>query len=326
MLFPSLLGHWLTLIGPAFLVAHAATIVPTDTTSNASSLSLLTPNDTNTTITSTSRRILLPFFGRDDHTTIGNYQIVLCNTDQADSKAARLKTLLPLIQDILRIVIRDAETKGTSSRYGFGAFFKTDDSRAAVTDAYQKMVDGDTVDVSADRAIRIGSRTASPTFACMEQGDSFTAHLLAKCSNRAHGKRIARLMTWGASEIIMICPAFWDMPSGLTRSSCPRVVDNRMVPNDETLMRSMFGSIVRILAHIYVPESLDYGNSYVETVDNVQDVIELNETASLVNANNYGFYASGKLWGWSLFPFSFSTNHLHLPTVGSHALVSNPGL
>ena len=41
-----------------------------------------------------------------------------------------------------------------------------------------------------------------------------------------------------------------------------------------------------------MPESLDYGNSVVEEVIDVQDAIELNATASLVNANSYALYAA----------------------------------
>ena len=69
-----------------------------------------------------------------------------------------------------------------------------------------------------------------------------------------------------------------------------------MVPNNEALTRSMYGVIVRMLAHVYVPESVKYD----ETVDNVQDVIELNETASLANANNYALYAGCESQPWFL--------------------------
>ena len=87
------------------------------------------------------------------------------------------------------------------------------------------------------------------------------------------------------------------------------------MPNDEALVQSMYGSIVRMLAHVYVPESVQYD----ETVDNVQDVIELNETASLVNANNYALYASCESQAWSLLPTPllpfFSLRDLHHTSV-----------
>lgn len=90
----------------------------------------------------------------------------------------------------------------------------------------------------------------------------------------------------------MICPSFWTLPAGLTAASCPTVVANEARPNDEALIRSMYGTVVNMLAHVYVPESLDYGNSVVEEVIDVQDAIELNATASLVNANSYALYAA----------------------------------
>ena len=90
----------------------------------------------------------------------------------------------------------------------------------------------------------------------------------------------------------MICPSFWDMPAGLTAASCPAVVNNRATPNDESLIRSMYGVVLHTLVNVYVPASLDYGNSVVREVINVQEAIELNATQSLVNANNYALYAA----------------------------------
>lgn len=128
----------------------------------------------------------------------------------------------------------------------------------------------------------------------MEEGDGFTAHLYAECVARNTGARYAPLMTWGATELIMVCPSFWTLPAGLTRASCPAVVDNAAAPNDEALLRSMYGTVVNMLTHVYLPETLDYGNSVVEEVSNVQDAIELSATRSLRNANNYALYAACK--------------------------------
>lgn len=100
----------------------------------------------------------------------------------------------------------------------------------------------------------------------------------------------------------MICPSFWTLPAGLTRANCPKVVDNKAAPNDEALIRSMYGSIVHMLVNVYLPESLDYGNSVVEEVNNVQDAVALNATESMVNANNYALYAGGE---HGLLPFHY---------------------
>ena len=67
----------------------------------------------------------------------------------------------------------------------------------------------------------------------------------------------------------------------------------------------MYGTVVRVLTHVYVPASLDHGNSVVEGANFVQDAIELNETESLVNANSYALYASGES-GLLFFFFFFS--------------------
>lgn len=90
----------------------------------------------------------------------------------------------------------------------------------------------------------------------------------------------------------MICPSFWTLPPGLTRASCPNVVGGRATPNDDRLLQSMYATVVNMLAHVYLSESLDYGNSVVDEVYNVQDAIELSDTRSLLNVNNYAIYAS----------------------------------
>lgn len=67
----------------------------------------------------------------------------------------------------------------------------------------------------------------------------------------------------------------------------------------------MYGSVVHMLAHVYVPGSLDFGNSVVKEVDGVQAAIELNATEGLVNANNYAFYAAAIQAGctdWPIVP------------------------
>ncbi|KAL9135213.1 MAG: hypothetical protein Q9175_003597 [Cornicularia normoerica] len=255
-------------------------------------------NATNTTqpllaTNTTNSRLLLQYYGTDDATTSGKYQILLCGAGQPDSKAARLQALLPLIWQNLQIAIQDVK-KGTASQHGYTAFFKSNANQAAVMDLFQKVSAGDAIPISADRAMRLGSLTASPSFACMAEGDSFTAHLYAECLARSTGTRFSPLMTWGATEIIMICPSFWTLPAGLTRANCPKVVDNKAAPNDEALIRSMYGSIVHMLVNVYLPESLDYGNSVVEEVINVQDAVALNATESMVNANNYALYAGGE--------------------------------
>lgn len=77
------------------------------------------------------------------------------------------------------------------------------------------------------------------------------------------------------------------MPAAaLNGANCPALVNNRATPNDEALIRSMFGAVLHALVHLYVPASLDYGNSVVREVMNVQDAIELNTSQSLVTANN----------------------------------------
>ncbi len=111
----------------------------------------------------------------------------------------------------------------------------------------------------------------------------------------------------------MICPSFWTLPAGLTRASCPTVVrggdnDDRATPNDEALLRSMYGAVVKMLTNVYLPATLDYGNSVVEEVRDVQDAIELSAAESLVNAYSYAFYAGGES---CLFFLTFSLPSLY---------------
>lgn len=100
----------------------------------------------------------------------------------------------------------------------------------------------------------------------------------------------------------MICPSFWNIVPALGASSCPAIVNNRATPNDKSLVRSMFGVVLHTLVNVYVPATLDYGNSVVLPVINVQDAIDLNTTQSLVNANNYALYAASVRAGCTNWP------------------------
>ena len=282
---------WLILaISSHTLLTHATpTPIASDTSENDTQ-SLLALND-NTTTNTTSRRVLFPDYSFDDYTTSGNYHILLCSANKPNSKASQLQALLPIISQNLRRVVLDVKGGTAFSRYGYGAFFKKDGNRDAVVDVFQKIINGNSVPISAERAMRLGSSTMPPSFACIEEGDDFTAELYAKCEALNTASSYAPLMTWASTEVIVICPSFWTLRSDLAANSCPRVVKDRAVPNDDALIRSMYSAVVRMLVNVYLPESLAYGRSKVKAV---QDVIELNETASLLNANTYGLYAGGK--------------------------------
>ena len=202
-----------------------------------------------------------------------------------------LQQLLPLIWQQLQKILLDAQS-GTRSRHGFRAFFKTNKAIKPVRRIFEDIANNKAVTVSADRAARLGTATATPRFACLKQGDAATAHLLEECRRRP----TVPLWTWGATEIIMVCPGFFSLPAALTVESCPKVVGNKLTPDDDTLVASMFGTIIHELVHIYHPVTANFreGIGDVEEVYDVQKAVELSAQKSLKNANNFALYAAGE--------------------------------
>lgn len=96
----------------------------------------------------------------------------------------------------------------------------------------------------------------------------------------------------------------WNLPTGLTADSCPDIVGRRsrrrFSPNNDALMRSQFAAVLHELVHLYNPfEEEGFKETYL-----IQDLVDLNATDSLQNAQNYVAYAAAIQAGCDQFPLS----------------------
>ena len=226
-----------------------------------------------------------------DVTSSGNYQIINCNTGKPQAEAEFLQQLLPLVRkQILRLLL-DAN-RGTRSQHGFRAFFKSNKAIKIVRRVFEGIADGKPIPLTAERAQLIGSNTATPRLICVREagGDPSLSYLMEGC-RRQEG---AAIYVMDGREVIHICPLFWHLPAGHTKEKCPTVVDNKLTPDDPTLVATMYGALVHELVHLYNPATRSTAVEGAEEVYDVQKAVDLDAKASLKNANNYALYAAGK--------------------------------
>lgn len=217
--------------------------------------------------------VLLQPISAEDTVSSGNYIIHLCNSGQPDSEASKLQDILPQVWDGLQKVISDLE--GTTSQYGYSAFFKDDSNKAEVLQIYQRMAAGANVYVGLDHISR-----KRPTFACANNVPE-TELAYRNCKPKTP------LMSWVYTEFIFLCPLFWNMKPQTLPSDCPLVVRNTFTPNDDRLLQNQEALLVGSLVHLYH----DFDSHIVVTIT---DASELSASRSLLNAPNYALYYAGE--------------------------------
>lgn len=214
----------------------------------------------------------------EDTVSSGNYLIHLCNSGQPGSQASELQDLLPQVYNGLQKVIADLQL-GTASTHGYSAFFKDDSSTAEVLLAYKRMAAGASVALGQGRNIN-SVALRRPTFVCANAVPE--TDLLYQYCMRSNSP----LMSWKQSELMVLCPIFWNFKKQARLSDCPLVVANTMTPNDERLLKTQEALLVGVLVHLY-HEVNDV------MVVAITDASELSASASLTNPPNYALYYSG---------------------------------
>ena len=224
--------------------------------------------------------------GLDDTVSSGNYMIHLCNSEEPNSNASYLQELLPQIYSNVQAVIADARL-GTASQRGYGAFFKTDENVDEVIRVFQNIAAGTDVMIEAVPGRGLpGLLAARPTLVCIHDVPE-TASIYRDC---IHTYPDAPLVYWEDSDLIALCPKFWDEKQKPTsRIDCPQLRGSGLSPNNMDLSVNQEAMIVHELVHMYQNVT-----QYPEEKMNIQDAVNLNAAASLANANNYALYYAGQ--------------------------------
>ena len=218
----------------------------------------------------------------EDRAESGNYLIVYCNANTTGSHAAYLQTLIPFMQSSLQAVLADLG-RGTSSP-AYRAFFKTNNNLDVVRQVFTDVINGPNV-------LSVGAQNVThwwpPTLVCADAGEPVLHHLLASCNGPA--RSVMNVLQ--PAKILSICPNFWTLPRVARRAVCPLVLNGELLTEPWNLRTTQFAVLVHELAHVY------NGFDDRDEVYDLADVVGLDATRSLGNAQNFASYAAGES-GW----------------------------
>lgn len=215
----------------------------------------------------------------EDHVESGNYVILYCNANTAGSAAAYLQALIPFMQSSLQAVLTDLDRGIASPAYR--AFFKTNANVDAVRQVFTDIINGSDILVIDNQDV---AHWVFPSIICADGDEPFLDDLLDLCNGFL--RPVANVLQ--PSKILSLCPMFWTLPRVARKAACPRVVNGQLETEPWNLRTTQYAVLVHELVHIY--------NRFDETYEvyDLADVIGLNATRSLGNAQNFASYAAGK--------------------------------
>lgn len=214
-----------------------------------------------------------------DYAESGTYLIVYCNANTTGSHAAYLQNLIPYMQSSLQAVLRDLN-RGTASP-AYRAFFKTTKNLDAVRQVFTDIINGP--DVLTVGALNV-TRWSPPTLVCADADEPLLQHLRDNCNTPTRPP----MNTMQPAKIVSICPIFWTLPRVARKAACPWVVNGRLLTEPWNLRTTQYAVLVHELVHVY--------NRFDDRdeVYDLGDVVGLNATGSLGNAQNFASYAAGE--------------------------------
>lgn len=221
----------------------------------------------------------------EDHAESGNYLVLFCDANTTGSHAADLQNLIPYMQSNLQAVLRDLD-RGTASP-AYRAFFKTTSNLDAVRQVFTDIINGP--DVLSVGALN-DTRWSPPTLVCADAGEPFLQHLLDHCNTP--NRPVMDVLQ--PAKIVSVCPIFWTLPRVARKAACPWVANGELLTEPWNLRTTQYAVLVHELVHVY--NRFDAR----EEVYDLADVVGLNATRSLENAQNFASYAAGEWWDFKL--------------------------
>lgn len=217
----------------------------------------------------------------------GLYRIRYCGTGPG-SHAEQMLALLPKVWSNIQ-PLRGDIMLGTHSP-AFWAFFKSRANVQTVSRIFSIIAFGKPITIPARLGVP-SAQVVTPSFLCVENLPGDSKGLQQHCAKNPS----ARMAVLRDTELVLICPSFWELPDDPSTDFCPRVRRNRFTPNDDSLITSKFGAIIHQITHIYIKHDakLSPTRDWNE-VPRVMDAVELSASKSLGNAVNYAMYASGE--------------------------------
>ncbi len=203
-------------------------------------------------------------------------------------ESTALEEMLAQVQANLRIVINQAK-KGIGSKYGFQALFKSQSNKGQVASIFDKIMTVAVANNDPDQA------PIQPLIICAaaEANDMVVEgmHFLYERCQSDPNRRAAQPPN---SNIVVLCPSFWEMPGVPPQGSCPEkdAKTGVMMPNEAWLQLNRQATFVHEMIHMYLGRG--YGLAKNETYK-VGDAVALEEEESMRNPSNYAFFYAGEL-------------------------------
>lgn len=227
-----------------------------------------------------------------DAIPIGNYTLLGCSSSATGHKADYMTTMLPTMLSRLQYTITDIESD-ESSFYGYTAFFKGVSSKKLVDSVFRNMQLGSALTLQTTR----GERVEFPKIVCLaEEGDgghvTGIGNLYWYYCGRRRGSQ-APTAQFLDSELVVLCPTFFELQPWPIIQTCPRLVNGDLRPDGAQLIQSQFAMLVRALAGLYIPPSrLNTPTMSTDRPAYVKTVVALPQGAAQNSRDSYAYYAA----------------------------------
>ena len=211
------------------------------------------------------------------------YNIAQCRF-QGTTRLHAINSLLDHLLSNTPLVVSSAKL-GIAGSPAYQTFFKSDRNLEWVTEIFDKITTGAKAEVLNHFGM---TEIYPPTILCTDLENPATKNLAWRCQQ--HGWYI---MQTSNSHRVVLCPRFWELGRAPTPKSsyCPLVVDNRFSPDNNRLIQNQYGLLVHALVNIYNQFSNE--SSSPKEVFKIQECADLSADRTIMNTNNYAFFASG---------------------------------
>ena len=182
---------------------------------------------------------------------------------------------------------------GHQSRHGFRALFKYDGAKEYVEDMLKAVAT-----MRPKRALEPWPMNpTSPQFSCVVRGSKNLSPFLD-----LDPWQICKFSSLAAfyapeSSFIFLCPRFFntpEMPTDLTRRSCPGVQDNQWTHNERNLYDYQTYIIIHEMIHFYLQHQSLSGTTTPPEQYGIDGCVALSPLNSLHNPTNYQAYVASK--------------------------------
>ena len=226
-----------------------------------------------------------------DAIPVGNYMLIGCSTDSANSRADYLTRIFPTWLATLQGAITEAHMV-SGGYHGYTTFFKNT-PRDTVETVLANIKRGTSLTFRTTQ----GSRVEKPKIICLSESDE-GGHVTGIgnlynyfCTEAAEHRVFAT--QFRRSELVILCPDFFSLAIWPTIQECPRVVAaGGLVPDGTQLMDNQYSLIIRALSGLYIPASRRRTPSPADTPATLREVVASIQATAQRSEDAFAYYAA----------------------------------